>query len=206
MQSHIESMLERADINNLPMKMERCKKCKGWGKDLNQENGYCNHCNWLMGMTSSSKRKHDSSDDLESRKHMKIEDEDDEEEDIAPEDEQLTKEDIERLLAEADEKEVEELDSVGINKLIKGLQTRITKNQEDHAKYDDPSKFENSEIELLSHLYKLQLLSTVPNMYPEIVKLGGDKLLIELISHENVDMSIETLKLLYFYIYIFLFI
>lgn len=73
MQSHIENMLEREELNTLPLKMERCKKCKGWGKDLIQENGFCNHCNHTMGIISSTKRKAGNDNITESRKHFKIE-------------------------------------------------------------------------------------------------------------------------------------
>ncbi|KAG5438579.1 hypothetical protein PCANB_002684 [Pneumocystis canis] len=91
----------------------------------------------------------------------------------------------------------EKVDIHFLKKLILKLEKAITKNQELRIKYaENPEKFLLSEAELDSEIKALSVVSSYPELYPEMIRLGCFSLLINLLSHENADIAITVLELL----------
>lgn len=103
------------------------------------------------------------------------------------------------ILRYVDEEEVtgEVLDEPGLKKLILLLEKRILKNQEMRIKNpDQPDKFMESELDLHDILQQLTVVSTVPDLYPLLVNLHGISSLLELLSHQNSDISVGVVDLI----------
>lgn len=103
------------------------------------------------------------------------------------------------ILRYVDEEEVtgEVLDEAGLKKLILLLEKRILKNQEMRIKNpDQPDKFMESELDLHDILQQLTVVSTVPDLYPLLVELHGISSLLELLSHQNTDISVGVVDLI----------
>jgi len=94
--------------------------------------------------------------------------------------------------------QVKTLDSNEIKILIHQLERKINKNQQLRMKYqDEPIKFVESEVDLHDHLGELQGIASVPELYPTFVRLGVVPQLLQLLSHENVDISVDVVDLLH---------
>ena len=59
------------------------------------------------------------------------------------------------------------------------------------------TRFVESEVDLDEELKKLHVLATAPELYPELVKHDSVVSLLHLLGHENSDISISTISLLY---------
>mmetsp|Transcript_15764 Transcript_15764/g.26137 ORF Transcript_15764/g.26137 Transcript_15764/m.26137 type:complete len:523 (-) Transcript_15764:78-1646(-) len=93
--------------------------------------------------------------------------------------------------------QVEALDSFAMKKMVLSLEKRISKNQEMRMKFSDaPDKFMDSEIDLHDELKKMHVLSTAPELYPEFLALNAHISIIQLLSHENTDIVIDTVELI----------
>jgi beta-catenin-like protein 1 len=79
------------------------------------------------------------------------------------------------------------------------LERAINKNQDQRSKYpDDPTKFINSEADLDAAIKSLLPLSQVPTLaYPELVKSETIRMLVGLLSHENMDIVIDVVELIH---------
>lgn len=91
----------------------------------------------------------------------------------------------------------ENIDSAWLKKTHANLQRRVDKNAELRAKYEDtPAKFMESEGDLDAELKVLSLLSEHPELYEELVELGGMTLIVSLLGHENADIAINAIQIL----------
>lgn len=54
----------------------------------------------------------------------------------------------------------------------------------------------DSELELNDAIQELHVIATIPEMYHHLVELNAVKSFIQLVSHENVDISIAVVDLL----------
>lgn len=89
------------------------------------------------------------------------------------------------------------LDEAGLKKLLLLFEKRVLKNQEMRIKFpENPEKFMESEMELHDIIQQLQAVSTVPDLYPMIIQLNAVPSLLELLSHQNSDISVAILNLL----------
>lgn len=89
------------------------------------------------------------------------------------------------------------LDEAGLKKLLLLFEKRVLKNQEMRIKHpENPEKFMESEMELHDTIQQLQSVATVPDLYPMIVQLNAVPSLLELLSHQNTDISVAILNLL----------
>lgn len=89
------------------------------------------------------------------------------------------------------------MDEAGLKKLILLLEKRILKNQEMRIKNpEQPDKFMDSELDLHDILQQLTVVSTVPDLYPLLVELHGISSLLELLSHQNSDISVGVVDLI----------
>lgn len=78
------------------------------------------------------------------------------------------------------------------------LEKRILRNQEMRIKFpEQPEKFMESEVELNDALVELQVVATVPHLYPVVVRLQTISSMLQLLSHENTDIALALLDLLH---------
>lgn len=109
-------------------------------------------------------------------------------------------EEQQRLLDWVDEYDVEEteaLTATNIKKMILKFEKAINKNQEQRVRYaDQPEKFMESEADLDEEIKNLFVLTQVPHLYPELVKLGSVSSILSLLSHENTDIAIDAIELI----------
>jgi beta-catenin-like protein 1 len=106
-----------------------------------------------------------------------------------------------KLVEEAPD--VPELDLSGARLILVRFSKAVQKNSELRTRYaDDPMKFMESEIALDEACSALTSLSSSPAFYPLLLEEHAgertiDTLCTLLLSHENIDVSIDALKLLH---------
>ncbi|KAK8820429.1 hypothetical protein WA577_006492 [Blastocystis sp. JDR] len=123
-----------------------------------------------------------------------------EEEDIDIDDsilDSISPEEIDKMLKEADKVEVPRLDMSGIKQIMLELEKLINTNQKMRLKYaSEPLKFEESEYALHEQLKKCDVFSTEVRVYPTLVKLDFIGTLSYLLSHDNIVISTDVIRLL----------
>uniref|UniRef100_A0A182STN5 Beta-catenin-like protein 1 n=1 Tax=Anopheles maculatus TaxID=74869 RepID=A0A182STN5_9DIPT len=98
---------------------------------------------------------------------------------------------------ETEEPDGEVLDESGLKKMLLLFEKRVLKNQEMRIKFpDNAEKFMESEIELNDAIQELHAVATVPDLYPLLVELNGVASLLDLLSHQNSDISVAVVNLL----------
>ncbi|KAJ6396579.1 hypothetical protein OIU77_021583 [Salix suchowensis] len=92
---------------------------------------------------------------------------------------------------------IETLDLKTLKKLILSFERKYKENIESRLKYPDhPEKFADSEIDLHNELQKLKILSSAPELYPDLITLNSIPSILSLLSHENTDIAIDVIQLL----------
>ncbi|XP_066584208.1 beta-catenin-like protein 1 [Prorops nasuta] len=115
---------------------------------------------------------------------------------IEPQLSQKEKENILRYV-ESEAQHVEAIDETSLKRLVLLFEKRALKNQEMRVKFpDQPEKFLDSEVELHDVLQELHAIATNPDLYPLVVELGAVPSLLELLSHENTDITVAIVHLL----------
>ncbi|XP_011005908.1 PREDICTED: beta-catenin-like protein 1 [Populus euphratica] len=118
---------------------------------------------------------------------------------------ETTTEEIDLSLLDAIEKSqslsksqpIETLDPKTLKKLILSFERKYKENIESRLKYpDQPEKFADSEIDLHNELHKLKILSSAPELYPDLINLNTIPSILSLLSHENTDIAIDVIQLL----------
>jgi beta-catenin-like protein 1 len=110
---------------------------------------------------------------------------------------EMSKEEIERLLEEAEKAEVVTLDQNGLQQLVLSFEKKINKNQKLRMKYsDEPERFLESELELHAEIEKLAAIAAAPELFPQFVELGALVSMLGLLTHDNTDISISVLAVL----------
>ncbi|CAH0722673.1 unnamed protein product, partial [Brenthis ino] len=98
---------------------------------------------------------------------------------------------------ETEATEGEILDDTAVKKLVLNFEKKALKNREMRIKFpDQPEKFMESEIDLYEALQDLSAVATVPDQYPLLVDLKCINSLLELLSHDNTDVSTKVVNLL----------
>lgn len=89
------------------------------------------------------------------------------------------------------------LDEFMLKKMILQFEKKALKNQEMRIKFlDTPEKFMESEVELHEAIQELHAVATVPDLYPVLVQQQAVTSLLDLLSHENTDISVTIVDLL----------
>lgn len=112
---------------------------------------------------------------------------------------QISEEERQEILkfVETEQVEGETLDEAGIKRIILNFEKRSLKNREMRIKFpDSPEKFMESEVELHEILQEMRVLATAPDFYPLLVKLRVIPSVLELLSHDNTDVTVAALELL----------
>ncbi|CAK9299439.1 unnamed protein product, partial [Gordionus sp. m RMFG-2023] len=106
-------------------------------------------------------------------------------------------EEIAKYLENSDDVEIDVFDENALKRLILLFEKRIYKNQELRIKFNDtPEKFLESELNLHNVIQQMHIISTTPKLYYILVELNSINSIINLLSHENSDISIAILSLL----------
>lgn len=114
---------------------------------------------------------------------------------------ELTEEERLNILRYVEEEEAaanyETLDENGLRKMVLLFEKRNLRNQEMRIKFpDNPEKFMDSEIELHAVISEMKNLATIPDLYPLLVELNAIPSLLELLAHQNTDISVAVIDLL----------
>ncbi|GFR75921.1 beta-catenin-like protein 1 [Elysia marginata] len=110
----------------------------------------------------------------------------------------MTEEEKERIkqMVEA-EPDAELMDETSFKKMLLQFEKRVYKNQENRIKFPDfPEKFLQSEIELNEIIHEMHVMATVPEHYQILVDLRCVQSLLQLVAHDNTDISIAVVDLL----------
>jgi len=83
-----------------------------------------------------------------------------------------------------------------VKKLASGLDRAVSANESRRAKFDDPTKYIESEADLFAAVASFVVLSEHANLYPALVESGAVETLMRLFAHENVDIAISVLEVL----------
>eukprot|EP00897_Mesotaenium_endlicherianum_P007045 jgi/Mesen1/6369/ME000329S05538 len=98
---------------------------------------------------------------------------------------------------EKDSEPGEALDVRGLKRLVLSFEKKLRDNLAARMKFmDQPERFMESEVELDEEVKKLQVLSTAPELYPELVRLRTVQSIVGLLSHENTDIAVAVVALL----------
>eukprot|EP00803_Ostreobium_quekettii_P001407 evm.model.scf_992.4 EVM.evm.TU.scf_992.4 scf_992:19988-22393(-) len=108
--------------------------------------------------------------------------------------------DADELLKQAEiqaKKTQETLDSKSLKRLALAFERKYKENLEQRMKYaDQPEKFMESEVELDESIQNLMELVNKPELYPVLVDANVVSLLLNLLTHENTDITIDVIDLL----------
>lgn len=118
---------------------------------------------------------------------------------IAQNEPELTEEERLNILRYVEEEEAggEILDENGLRKMVLLYEKRNLRNQEMRIKFpDNPEKFMESEIDLHAVIVEMKAVATVPDLYPLLVELNAIPSLLELLAHQNTDISVAVIDLL----------
>ncbi|KAH9502422.1 Beta-catenin-like protein 1 [Bulinus truncatus] len=143
---------------------------------------------------SKSKRSRDADEDEYRKKKRRFEANGSSTQDRS----QMTEEEKEKIrqMIEA-EPDAEAMDETSFKKLLLQFEKRVYRNQEMRIKYPDlPEKFMESEIELNETIHEMHVMATVPEYYQILVDLRCVQSLLQLIAHENTDISIAVVDLI----------
>lgn len=111
--------------------------------------------------------------------------------------EEEQKEMINRLVDNSEPAENDVLDEAALKRMILLFEKRALKNQEMRIKFpDQPDKFMESELELHEVIQEMHAIATVPDLYPVLVELNAIPSILELLSHENTDVSVGVVDLI----------
>lgn len=116
-----------------------------------------------------------------------------------PAEPQITEEERQNILKYVEEEDAagEILDEGGLRKMILLFEKRNLRNQEMRIKFPDaPEKFMESEVELHTMIEEMKVVATVPDLYPLLVDLNAIPSLLELLAHQNTDISVAVVDLL----------
>lgn len=109
----------------------------------------------------------------------------------------LTEEEKERILQTIDAEDSAGMDDMALKKMVLGFEKKAYKNQEMRIKFPDiPEKFMESEIELNEMIQEMHVMATVPDLYHILVDLNSVQSMLQLLGHENTDISIAVVDLL----------
>ncbi|KAH3776937.1 beta-catenin-like protein 1 [Dreissena polymorpha] len=110
----------------------------------------------------------------------------------------ITEEQRERILEMVEnEADGEIMDDTNLKKLVLKFEKSVYKNQEMRIKFPDmPEKFMESEVELNDVVQEMHVIATAPELYHILVELNTVQSLLQLLTHENTDISIAAVDLM----------
>ncbi|XP_077293536.1 beta-catenin-like protein 1 [Arctopsyche grandis] len=98
---------------------------------------------------------------------------------------------------ETEETQGEIVDETVVKKLILAFEKKSLRNREMRIKFPEQAdKFMESEVDLHQSLQELSVVATVPDLYPILVQMKFINSLLELLSHDNTDISTQVVHLI----------
>nr|XP_043608435.1 beta-catenin-like protein 1 [Erigeron canadensis] len=92
---------------------------------------------------------------------------------------------------------IESVDIKTLKKLVLSFERRFHENIAARLKFpENPEKFADSEIELHQDIENMKILAGAPELYPELINLNAVPSLMDLLNHDNTDISIDVVSLL----------
>ena len=92
---------------------------------------------------------------------------------------------------------VEVVDLKTLKKLVLSFERKLKDNIEARLKYpNQPDRFADSEIDLHDDLHKLSILAGAPELYPDLVNLNAIPSILNLLTHDNIDIAVDVVQLL----------
>jgi beta-catenin-like protein 1 len=102
---------------------------------------------------------------------------------------------LERI--EGDDEVGEDFDAAQLRRIALVLEKAARKNRQLRIKHSDlPTKFLESEVELHGAVQAFLVVSTAPELYEDLVQLGTMKTIVDLLGHENSDITVATIELI----------
>lgn len=100
-------------------------------------------------------------------------------------------------LIEDDDDAGEDFNAASLRKAALVLEKAAKKNRQLRIKHSGlPTKFLESEVELHTAIQSFEVVSTAPELYGELVKLGTVKTIVDLLGHENSDITVAAVGLI----------
>jgi len=104
---------------------------------------------------------------------------------------------ISNLINEAEKVAVIQMNDEGLKKLLGTLTQKYKKNMDLRLKFkNNPEKFAESEADLNAELKNIQMVTAYPNLLLSFVGNRGVELLMDILGHENSDISIDVASIL----------
>jgi beta-catenin-like protein 1 len=93
--------------------------------------------------------------------------------------------------------EVPLLDEAGVKRMLVAFEKKLSKNAQMRVDFaGTPEKYMDSEIELDDEIKRLEVIATVPHLYPVLLKANTTESLIGLLAHDNSDIALEVIHLI----------
>ncbi|XP_013398797.1 beta-catenin-like protein 1 [Lingula anatina] len=110
----------------------------------------------------------------------------------------ISEDEREKILKMVEEEpEAPPMDETTLKKIILQFEKKAYKNQEMRIKFPDlPEKFMESELEMNDMIHEMHVIATAPDLYYILVEMNAIQSLLQLLSHENTDISIAVVDLL----------
>ncbi|XP_013389314.1 beta-catenin-like protein 1 [Lingula anatina] len=110
----------------------------------------------------------------------------------------ISEDEREKILKMVEEEpEAPPMDETTLKKMILQFEKKAYKNQEMRIKFPDlPEKFMESELEMNDMIHEMHVIATAPDLYYILVEMNAIQSLLQLLSHENTDISIAVVDLL----------
>ncbi|MDR3547485.1 MAG: beta-catenin-like protein 1 [Candidatus Pacebacteria bacterium] len=106
------------------------------------------------------------------------------------------KEDVTRLVEEAEKVNITQMNEEGLKKLLGSLSAKYKRNMDLRTKYRSmPEKFADSEADLDAELKNVQMITAYPDLLLSFVGYRGVELLMDVLSHENTDICINVINI-----------
>jgi beta-catenin-like protein 1 len=110
--------------------------------------------------------------------------------------EELNEEQIRQLVENLPE--VEQLDELGLRKLVLQFLKRLNANRARREKFhNNAEKYAESEQELAEAVQNLHVIITQPELWDKFIELEGFTSVISLLTHENVEVVMEAAHLMH---------
>lgn len=107
------------------------------------------------------------------------------------------KQEIFRYVENVEVANIDALDEASLKKMILLFEKRVLKNQEMRIKFpEDPGRFMESEVDLNDAIQELRSIAANPDLYPLFVELNAVPSLLELLAHQNTDISVAVVDVL----------
>jgi len=110
---------------------------------------------------------------------------------------EVSKQEIEHMLDQADDVHVETLNDAALKRMHLQLERKVRVNQELRIKHaDEPDKYLKSEVDLDEEIKKFAQVAAHPELYGDLLRLDTIPILVGMLNHVNSDISVDVFEVL----------